>query len=58
MVAFSVEAALIYLDGLTNTITKKQTSVRLRAEVIITARTTPNNIFIAVCNKKINYLYY
>lgn len=46
-----------FLNGLT-TSTKKTKVSSLRAEVLVTTRTTPNNLFLAVCGKKISHLFY
>lgn len=57
MLVFTVRSALKFLDEIATSAKKEKVS-RLRAEVIITTRTTPNNIFIAVCGKKISHLFY
>lgn len=57
MLLFTVETAFEFLDETLN-LSKKEKLKRLRAEVILTTRTTPNNIFIAVCSKKDGKLFY
>mgnify|MGYP004709536937 FL=1 len=57
MLLFSVETAFTFLDE-TLSLTKKQKQLRLSAEIILTTRTTPNNIFIGVCGKGVSYLFY
>lgn len=57
MLVFTVISALEFLSEM-STNTKKEKVSRLRAEVIITTRTTPNNIFIAICGKKVSFLFY
>lgn len=62
MVIFTVEAAIQYLDESLK-LTRRKRDLCLRAEVFLTTRTTPNNIFIAICKKistkkNKNYLLY
>lgn len=57
MAIFSVESALLFINENTKSIKNEKIS-RLRAEVILTTRTTPNNLFIAVCGKKKGTLFY
>lgn len=52
-----METALEFLNTIANN-TKKNKIVSLRAEVLVTTRTTPNNLFLAVCGKKISHLFY
>jgi len=60
MVIFTVEGALDYMDENIK-LSKFKRDLCLRAEVFLTTRTTPNNIFIAICKKsksKKSYLLY
>lgn len=57
MVLFTINTALQYLSE-NYKISKTEKEKSLRAEVILTTRTTPNNLFIAICklkNKKLVY---
>lgn len=57
MVVFTVLTALNYLNENIK-ISKHQKKIRLRAEVLLTTRTTPNNLFVSVCGKKKSILFY
>lgn len=57
MILFTVLSALEFLNENIK-INKNQKKIRLRAEVLLTTRTTPNNLFIAVCGKKKSSLFY
>lgn len=59
MIVFTVEGALTYMDESVK-LTKKKREQCLRAEIFLTTRTTPNNIFIALCkrDKKKRFLLY
>jgi len=57
MAIFSVQSAVEFLKD-TIKISKNKKKIRLRAEVLLTTRTTPNNIFLAVCGKKKSTLFY
>lgn len=57
MIIFNINSALEFLNENIK-ITKNQKKIRLRAEVLLTTRTTPNNLFIAVCGKKKSILFY
>lgn len=57
MILFTVLSALEFLNENIK-INKNQKKMRLRAEVLLTTRTTPNNLFIAVCGKKKSSLFY
>lgn len=57
MVLFTIETALIFLSE-NNKVSKNDKKKRLRAEVLLTTRTTPNNLFIAVCGIKDRKLFY
>ncbi len=46
-----------FLNGLSTSAKKTKVS-SLRAEVLVTTRTTPNNLFLAVCGKKVSHLFY
>lgn len=39
-------------------LTKKQRKARIRAEVILNARTTPNNVFITISQKTLGHVFY
>jgi len=56
MVIFNINSALEFLNENIK-IPKNQKKIRLRAEVLLTTRTTPNNLFIAVCGKKKKYSF-
>jgi hypothetical protein len=51
LVIFSVQSAIDYINENVKSI-KNEKTARLRAEVIMSTRTTPNNLFISICDKK------
>lgn len=57
MLVFTVSTAKDYLNENIK-ITKIQKKKRLRAEILLTTRTTPNNLFISICSKKNSCLFY
>ena len=57
MLVFTMESAMEFLNGLSTSAKKTKVS-SLRAEVLVTTRTTPNNLFLAVCGKKVSHLFY
>lgn len=57
MVIFSVQSAIDYINENVKSI-KNEKTARLRAEVIMSTRTTPNNLFISICDKKKGTLFY
>lgn len=57
MIILTVEGALEFINENLKSVKNKKVS-RLRAEVLLTTRTTPNNLFIAVCSKKKGTLFY
>ncbi len=54
---FSTESAIEYINENVK-FQKNEKTARLRAEVILSTRTTPNNLFIAVCDKNKGSLFY
>ena len=57
MLVFSVVSALEFLESKAKA-TKGIKNIGLRAEVTVTTRTTPNNLFLSVCKKKLGGLLY
>lgn len=57
MLVFTVNSALDYLEENIK-ISRLEKKKRLRAEILLTTRTTPNNLFISVCGKKKSILFY
>jgi hypothetical protein len=56
VILFTVESAIEFLNEIIKI--PKNKKKRLRAEIILTTRTTPNNLFIAVCNYRTRSLSY
>ena len=57
MLALSSESIESFLN-IRQKLSKKQRQVRTRAEVILNARTTPNNVFICVAEKTLGHVFY
>ena len=57
MLVFSVASALEFLESRAKA-SKNVKNVGLRAEVTVTTRTTPNNLVLSVCRKKMGGLLY